>query len=157
MKFIKNWLWLVAVGFIVLILGGMAFIREYRTRSRTIHSSNLSASHSPMDSASRVPAFLSAAETGNLKPTLSPEQFLGKSREAYKVAKDIPETLAQLPCYCHCDRTFGHKSLHSCFEDDHASHCAICADEALMAYELQKNQHLTVEEIRKTIIEKYSS
>ena len=45
---------------------------------------------------------------------------------------------------------------HSCFEDDHAAHCATCTDEALMAYRLQKEQHLSAKQIREQIIAKYS-
>jgi len=84
-------------------------------------------------------------------------QFAGKTREAYKAAQQIPATLVQLPCYCHCDEGFGHKSLHSCFEDDHAAHCAVCVDETLLAHRLQKEQRLTPDQIRKIIIEKYSA
>ncbi|MDQ3666910.1 MAG: PCYCGC domain-containing protein [Acidobacteriota bacterium] len=103
----------------------------------------------------RVPAYQLASELGNLPPTLPASEFFGKAREAYEVAKKIPETLAQLPCYCHCDQV-GHKSLHTCFVDDHAAHCAVCVDEALLAYQLQKNNKLTPEQVREKIIEKYS-
>ena len=92
----------------------------------------------------------------NLGPTLPPEKFSGKTRDAYKAAREIPQTLAQLPCYCHCDRGMGHKSLHSCYEDDHAAHCAVCVDEALMAYRLQKEQGLSAAQIRERIIADYS-
>ena len=78
-------------------------------------------------------------------------------RFGYEAAKKIPATLAQLPCYCECDRGFGHKSLHTCFEDDHASHCAICVDEALLAYRLQQEEKLTPEQVREKIIAQYSS
>jgi hypothetical protein len=88
-------------------------------------------------------------------PTLSPERFIGPTRDAYRVALEIPETLAQLPCYCHCDMSMGHKSLHSCYEDMHASQCAVCVSEALMAYDLQKNG-LTPAQIRERIITIYS-
>ena len=104
----------------------------------------------------RVPAYQAASEVGNLPPTLPATQFIGKSREAYEVAKKIPATLAQLPCYCECDRGFGHKSLHTCFVDDHASHCAVCVDEALLAYRLQNDEKLTPEQVRNKIIEQYS-
>jgi hypothetical protein len=104
----------------------------------------------------RVPAFQAASETTKLGPTLAPDQFVGKAREAYRVAKQIPATLAQLPCYCECDRGFGHKSLHSCFEDDHASHCAVCVDEALLAYQLQTREKKTPAQVRQQIIETYS-
>ena len=104
-----------------------------------------------------VPAhYEQAPSVTSLGPTLAPENFSGKTRQAYQVAKDIPQTLAQLPCYCHCDRGMGHKSLHSCFEDDHAGHCATCTDEALMAYRLQKEEHLSAKQIRERIIAAYS-
>ncbi|HEX8069291.1 MAG TPA: CYCXC family (seleno)protein [Pyrinomonadaceae bacterium] len=92
---------------------------------------------------------------GSLAPTLRPEQFTGMTREAYRVAGEIPQTLAQLPCYCHCDQSFGHKSLQSCFVDDHAAHCAVCVNEALAANQLQK-QGLTPAQIRDRIVAEYS-
>ncbi len=112
------------------------------------------ASHSSRPA--RVPAFQTAAAAKDLGPTLAPGKFIGKTRDAYRVAKQIPATLAQLPCYCECDRGYGHKSLHSCFEDDHASQCAVCVDEALLAYQLQTHNKMTPEQVRQRIIEKYS-
>jgi hypothetical protein len=105
----------------------------------------------------RVPAhFETAPPRESLGPTLNAAMFAGKIRQAYEVAKEIPTTLAQLPCYCHCDRGMGHKSLHSCFEDDHAAHCAVCVDEALMAYRLEKTEGLSAAEVRERIISQYS-
>lgn len=113
--------------------------------------------HGHDTSASRVPAFQTdGASLKNLGPTLPPEKFIGKTREAYKAVMAIPSTIAQLPCYCHCDKGFGHKSLYSCFEDDHAAHCAVCVDEALLAYRLEKNENLKPEQIRERIIAQYS-
>jgi hypothetical protein len=110
----------------------------------------------PTQSQARVPAhYENASSIGTLSPTLSPEQFIGPTREAYRVAQAIPATLAQLPCYCHCDMSMGHKSLHSCYEDMHASQCAVCVSEALMAYDLQKNG-MTPAQIRERIITIYS-
>ncbi|HYY58247.1 MAG TPA: CYCXC family (seleno)protein [Pyrinomonadaceae bacterium] len=100
---------------------------------------------------SREPVSLSA-----LPPTLAPERFFGSARQAYQVAREIPETLAQLPCYCYCDETFGHKSLHTCYESDHSAHCATCVNEALLAYRLQKEQGLTPPQIRERIIAEFS-
>lgn len=103
-----------------------------------------------------VPAHYKAPPApAELRPVLAASQFEGKAREAYAAVKEIPATIAQLPCYCHCDRGMGHKSLHSCFEDDHAAHCAVCVDEALMAYRLQK-EGLSATEIRTRIIAKFS-
>lgn len=106
--------------------------------------------------APRVPAHQSAQEAKTLPPTLPPAQFPGQTRAAYQAVKEIPEIIAQLPCYCYCDEAFGHKSLYSCFVDTHASQCAVCAEEALLAYKLHKEQKLTPEQIRAQIIAQYS-
>ena len=55
------------------------------------------------------------------RPTLPPEQFSGRVREAYTIARTIPEVLDKLYCYCRCKENFGHKSLLSCYVDTHAS------------------------------------
>ena len=104
----------------------------------------------------RIPAFQSAEGAKNLPPTLAPELFQGSVRAAYQVVREIPETIAQLPCYCHCDLSAGHKSLYSCFMDDHGANCGVCMNEAMTAYKLQKEQKLTPEQIREKIIAEYS-
>ena len=104
----------------------------------------------------RVPAYQSSAQSlATLAPTMRPEVFEGNVRRAYQVALEIPQTLAQLPCYCHCDRGQGHKSLHSCFIDEHGANCGICMNEAFMAYRLEKQQRLNVEQIREQIIKDF--
>jgi hypothetical protein len=111
----------------------------------------------PSPKAERVPAHYTTAPAVNtLAPTLSPEMFSGNIRQAYEVAQKIPQTLAQLPCYCHCDVGHGHKSLQSCFVTEHGESCGICIGEALMAYQLEK-QKLPIEEIRKRIIAAYGT
>lgn len=104
----------------------------------------------------RVPRFAATkADLKNLPPVLSAAQFTGKTRLAYAAVKEMPETIAQLPCYCHCDEGFGHKSLQTCFVDDHAAHCAVCVEEALLAYKLQKEERLNPTQIRERIIAQY--
>ena len=106
----------------------------------------------------RVPAYYKAPPNLSiLPPTLSPELFNGNQKLAYQAAKEIPQTLAQLPCYCHCDRGFGHKSLLSCFETEHGENCGICIGEALMAHNLEKRSKLNVEQIRERVITAYGS
>lgn len=112
------------------------------------------ANHAPK--AKPVPAFQTAEEAKNLKPTLSPERFQGNVRAAYAAVREIPETIAQLPCYCHCDRSAGHKSLYSCFLDEHGANCTTCTDSALMAYKMEKEQKMTPEQIREALIKEYS-
>ena len=91
-----------------------------------------------------------------LRGTLAPELFTGNVQLAYRAAKEIPQTLAQLPCYCHCDKSKGHQSLHSCFEDEHGENCGICIGEAVMAYNLQR-QGLKTAQIRERIMRAYGS
>lgn len=106
----------------------------------------------------RVPAYYKAAPSlSTLGPTLAPDLFTGNVRLAYQAAKEIPQTLAQLPCYCHCDQGFGHKSLLSCFETEHGENCGICIGEALMAHNLEKRAKLNVMQIREQIITAYGS
>ena len=100
--------------------------------------------------------FAVAPSKSELGPTLEPAAFTGLTRDAYRAVREIPVTIAQLPCYCHCDRGFGHKSLYSCFEDDHAAHCAVCVNEALLALKLEKEQKLTPVQIRETIVAQFS-
>ena len=52
--------------------------------------------------------------------TLDPHHFKGKTKKAYQIAKDIPEVLAQVPCFCDCD-VFGHDNLLDCFIDQHGA------------------------------------
>ena len=105
----------------------------------------------------RIPAFELAPTRADLAPTLDPERFTGMTREAYRAVRQIPVTIAQLPCYCHCDEGFGHKSLYSCFEDDHAAHCAVCVNEALLALTLEREQKLTPAQIRERIVAQYAN
>ncbi|MBV8858947.1 MAG: hypothetical protein JOZ02_18590 [Acidobacteria bacterium] len=111
----------------------------------------------PTAEAASVPAhYETGPAASSLLPTLPPEKFQGVTRDAYKAVGEIPRLIAQLPCYCHCDRGFGHKSLQSCFVDEHAAHCAVCVEEALTAYKLQK-QGLGAAQIRERIIAQYAN
>jgi len=70
---------------------------------------------------------------------------------AYELAAKIPNVIYQQPCYCHCDRSVGHKSLHSCFESTHGAHCAACMKELFYSYE-QHKAGKTAAQIREGIV-----
>jgi len=55
-----------------------------------------------------------------LPKTLDPGLFRGKANKAYQIAKEIPEVLAQMPCFCECD-VYGHENLLDCFIDSHGA------------------------------------
>jgi len=55
-----------------------------------------------------------------LPRTLDPDRFRGKAKAAYTIAKEIPEILAQMPCFCECE-AYGHENLLDCFIDKHGA------------------------------------
>jgi len=55
------------------------------------------------------------------RQTLPPTIFSGRVRKAYQIARDIPEVLDKLYCYCMCKENSGHKNLLTCFVDNHAA------------------------------------
>ena len=84
--------------------------------------------------------------------TLDPLQFpAGELREGYAIAKEVPEVLAQQPCYC--QRPVMH-SLLDCFATLEAADCKICVDEAHLAARLHQ-QGKTGPEIRAVIVRQF--
>jgi len=82
---------------------------------------------------------------------LSPALFTdGKARAAYQTAKDIPEVLEQLPCFCGCMMNMGHKNNLFCFKDQHGSACDICEDIALDARKMH-DEGLSISRIQENI------
>jgi hypothetical protein len=155
----KNWL--LIAGIAMLVVAAVIMLNSANNLSVTaVKNANQSTAppqHDHSTTAKTVPAhFEVAPNRSSLGPTLDPGAFTGITRDAYRAAREIPVTLAQLPCYCHCDRGFGHKSLYSCFEDDHASHCDVCVREALLALKLEKEQRMSPAQIRDTIVAQYS-
>jgi hypothetical protein len=78
------------------------------------------------------------------RPILDPKLFAkGYEAEAslcYQIAREIPATLDLLHCFCECKESpvFRHRTLLTCFTDNHAAGCGICLREALMAADLKK-------------------
>jgi hypothetical protein len=52
--------------------------------------------------------------------TLDPNIFKGRAKRAYQIAREIPEALVQMPCFCECE-VFGHENLLDCFIDEHGA------------------------------------
>jgi uncharacterized protein with PCYCGC motif len=99
-----------------------------------------------------VPAFHARAPQGDLPATLNPELFADPLvQNAYAVAANVKKALYQQPCYCHCDRSQGHKSLLDCFTSKHGSGCGTCIYEDLYTFE-QSGKGKTAAQIRAGII-----
>jgi len=103
--------------------------------------------------ANDIPAYNAAPPTRPLPPILSGQQLTGPNFShpyqvnAYKMAAKIPAVLHQEPCYCRCDRSMGHNSLHSCFEGLHGAECSTCLKEGVYAYQ-ETMRHRTPAQIR---------
>ena len=126
----RRWI-IAAVGaLVVLLIGAGAW---------TMHSAAGSAATSAKDQ----------------RVTLDPARFFGAARQAYEIAAKNPALLAQLHCYCGCDKEIGHQNLLDCYRDEHGGHCPICTGEALEAAKLA-DEGLPVEQIRRVLRDHYA-
>jgi len=152
--------WFLIGGIALAAIAAVLIVSSaYQSQRPASLSSNHQATHdhSTTITAKAMPAHFEVPPSkSSLGPTLDPETFSGPVRDAYRAAKEIPVTIAQLPCYCHCDQSFGHKSLYSCYQSDHAAHCAVCVQEALLALRMERDQKMTPAQIRDAIVAQYS-
>lgn len=99
----------------------------------------------------------SPAAGSKLPPILTKDQLWGANAQfpyqthAYELAAKIPKVIFQQPCYCYCDRSMGHTSLHSCFSGTHGAECSTCLRELYYTYSMYK-QGKTARQIRAGII-----
>jgi uncharacterized protein with PCYCGC motif len=91
-----------------------------------------------------------APKSAQPRLTLDPNQFVGPVKEAYKFAEKNPALLAQLHCYCGCDKAEGHQNLLDCYRSTHGASCEICTGEALLAKRMSE-QGSPVDQIRDAI------
>lgn len=89
-------------------------------------------------------------------PILDPAKFAGWNdvdvKRSYEVARKYPDTLDRIHCFCECRESprEHHKTLLTCFTDEHAAGCGICQHEALMAAKL-KDQGVSDEQVEATV------
>jgi hypothetical protein len=91
--------------------------------------------------------------------TLNPATFASNPNPeiaaSYQVAKEIPEVLEYMPCYCGCFGTAGHRNNLDCFRDNHGITCSLCRAIALEA----KRQHelgTPVQQIKRIVDERWA-
>ncbi len=101
---------------------------------------------SPSSRASAAPVKTESA-AARLRVTLDPNLFAGEARRAYEVAARHPALLAQLHCYCGCERDGMMHNLLDCYRTSHGSQCPVCMGEALEAARLAR-QGVPIEQIR---------
>jgi hypothetical protein len=105
-----------------------------------------------------VPAYHPSAplKVSALPPILSGAKLTGEhfrfpwQVHVYQQVAKVSSVVYQLPCNCRCDRSLGHTSLRSCFENAHGTECDVCAKEGFFAYQ-QTKAGKTPAEIRAAI------
>ncbi|MBE9528606.1 MAG: hypothetical protein IME99_05155 [Proteobacteria bacterium] len=105
--------------------------------------------------AKAVAATVKDLRGGETRETLPPYYFTGETAKAYKIAQEIPEVLDSLYCYCDCKKHMGHKSLLTCYVNEHGAYCDICINEALTAAQMHADG-ADIETIRKVVDETFS-
>src|SRR5258708_11307487 len=135
-----------AVALFGFALGLLLFPQEATSQSPQDANSPPAAAVEP------VPAYHTQAPKGELPATMNPDLFTDPVvQNAYAVAARIKKALYQQPCYCHCDRSQGHKSLLDCFASKHGSGCGTCIYEHFYTFE-QLGKGKTAAQIRAAII-----
>lgn len=117
------------------------------------HASHHSATPSepPVVHDGNSPAYHAHPPRGPLPATLSPEQFTDpRVKNAYAMAAKVKRVLYQEPCYCYCDKGYGHHSLLDCYVGNHAAECEVCLMEGIYAYQ-QTQKGKTPGQIRAAI------
>lgn len=84
--------------------------------------------------------------------------------EIYQLVAAHPDVVKQIPCYCGCGSSVGHRSSFNCFIaemkkdaitwDSHGMKCGVCLDIAAESISL-KQQGKSIKDIRQFIDQKY--
>jgi hypothetical protein len=126
---VADWRFLATLVLMMLAVSGAIFYYAVRMQSPPPPQSE---NNDP------PPYFVSPASARPLPKTDKPSSFTNKFVvAAYGAANEIPEVLAQQPCYCYCKRR-GHRSLLDCFATQHAADCDICVRESIFAQQEHK-------------------
>lgn len=93
-------------------------------------------------------------------PTVNLADLPDVTADVYRYAADHAMHFTDIPCYCGCDRSLGHRNLEDCFVnatgdwDAHASGCGVCTAEAVAARE-QLDAGIGIAEVRQSIIDRF--
>jgi Protein of unknown function with PCYCGC motif len=129
--------WIIATGLVVLLIVGVGVGVVNRGTSAADRASSTSTGVTVALSA--LPSEMAAMY-----------QYAAAHREAF----------AEIPCYCGCDRSLGHRNLEDCFVnadgswDAHAAGCGVCTVESTMAKALL-DEGTDVAVVRQKIIDRY--
>ena len=111
----------------LIVLGSLAFAYVGLNREEPSGTDQKSEEVTQTDIASSDPLLRNRmvlpATPRNVRPrSLNPRSFSDPEVvRAYQVARDIPEVLEQMPCYCGCFGSSGHRNNLDCFTDNHGA------------------------------------
>jgi hypothetical protein len=74
--------------------------------------------------------------------------------EVYHMVAQIPEVIDGIYCHCDCSIHSDHRSLLTCFQDDHGAACDVCLTEAALAFRMV-GEGRSLKEIRKAVDKLY--
>ena len=124
----KSSVWQVIVA--LLVVAGLAsswflMSRDVSPSPQSGGGTETEASSQPLPSSLRNRMVLPAQPRQPRPVTLNPASFASDPNpeiyQAYKAAKDVPEVLEQMPCYCGCFATAGHRNNLDCYADNHGA------------------------------------
>jgi hypothetical protein len=125
----RNVAWIL--GLILVLAGLLAGCSTSDPQSEERESSTAGSTAAPLSahrsspggSSRPVPPYHKSATAAQPFPRLVPSSYFRSHplvARAYEIAGQIPEVIAQQPCYCYCDK-FGHRSLLDCYASDHGA------------------------------------
>lgn len=104
-----------------------------------------------------------AVAIGLAVPPLDLDDVAPNVAAHYRAAEENQDVYSQIPCYCGCERSIGHRHLADCFVrsdgkgwDAHAAGCAVCTDESVMVRRLLEDGTDTTA-IRQSIVDEFGS
>lgn len=137
-------IWIPVIGLIALMFGGWNYYQGYKQES-ALADSQKSGIYRGASMMHEVQLDQSSYQFRETKPVVDPMRYTQlRQIKAYGLAKRHRQVLDQTFCYCGCAMSIRHKSLLSCFADNHAANCGICMDEAELAGEMtEKGEPMT--------------
>jgi hypothetical protein len=107
---------------------------------------------------------LAATRTANATPHPRPrvgltaqdvapaERYVAYPRiaQVYEMVAQIPEVIDGIYCHCDCSKHSDHRSLLTCFQDDHGAACDVCLSEASLAFRMV-GEGRSLKEIRRAV------
>jgi Protein of unknown function with PCYCGC motif len=93
-------------------------------------------------------------------PTVNLADLPDATADVYRYAADHATQFTEIPCYCGCEKSLGHRNLEDCFVnaagdwDAHASGCGVCSAEAIAARE-QIDADVAISDVRQSIIDRF--